>query len=317
MSTPAAFLALEQASTVAGKVDLIGGTLLAVSLVVVAGLLAVNLYFIVRYRRGSPAPRPPLQISPGKLEAAWTTGTTLVFLGFFFWGAQLFVRMERPPPGATTIDVAARQWMWDFRQPNGRREFDTLHVPVGVPVRLRMTSEDVIHSFYAPSLRVKQDVVPGKTVSLWFQVTKAGTFTLFCSEFCGSKHAAMVGQIVAEPADRYAAWLAAGNPGSIARRGPALFVRYGCAGCHSPGGSVRAPPLERVYGSEVPVAGGGFVHADEAYLTDSILLPEKVVVAGYQPLMPSFQGVIPPGDLVELVAYLKTLGSASPPPARP
>jgi cytochrome c oxidase subunit 2 len=306
---------LESASSLAPGVDRLILALLVTSLLVAGTLLALNLCFIVRYRRGSSAPRPPPRSSSTVVEAAWIAGTTVVFLGFFAWGAKLYLDEERPPAGAYEIAVVARQWMWDIHQPNGRREFNELHVPIGTPIRLLLTSEDVIHSFYVPAFRLKQDVVPGKTVSLWFDATKAGTYALYCSEFCGSKHAAMTGVIVAETPERYAAWLAGGGPEE--GRGRQLFTRYGCAECHEAGATVRAPLLAGLYGSRVPVPGGGFIRADEAYLRDAILRANQFAVAGYQPLMPSFQGVIPEGDLLELIAYLKTLGAAERPASGP
>jgi cytochrome c oxidase subunit 2 len=306
--------ALESASSAAPGVDRLVLALVATSVLVAGILLVLNLTFIVRYRRGSSAPRPPARSSSGPIEAAWIAGTTVVFLGFFAWGAKLYLEEERAPAGAYDIAVVARQWMWDIHQPNGRREFNELHVPLHTPIRLLLTSEDVIHSFYVPAFRLKQDVVPGKTVSLWFNATKAGRYAILCSEFCGSKHAEMTGVIVAEEPEQYAAWLTAGaeGAGGAADQGRQLFTRYGCAGCHEPGSTVRAPLLEGIYGRPVPVAGGGVVRADEAYLRDSILLPNKIIVAGYQPVMPSFQGIIPEGDLLELVAFLKTLGAAAP-----
>ena len=299
------------ASTIGPRVDALVLALLATSGLVAGVLLVLNLYFIVVYRRGSPAPRPPTRSSSARIETAWIAGTTLIFLGFFAWGAKIFLDEERAPAGAFPIDVVARQWMWDIRQPNGRREFNELHVPIHTPVRLLLTSEDVIHSFYVPAFRLKQDVVPGKTVSLWFNAARAGRYEIYCSEFCGSQHAAMTGVLVADEPEHYAAWLAAGDagPGGAAGRGRQLFTRYGCAGCHEPGSSVRAPLLDGIYGHPVPVAGGGFVTADEAFLRDSILRPGQVAVAGYQPVMPSFRGVMPEGDLLELIAYLKGLGA--------
>jgi cytochrome c oxidase subunit 2 len=308
---PGLFLAsLASASTASAPVDQLMLALLAASALVAGTLLVLNVTFLVRYRRGSSAPRPPGRDSSPRIEAAWIGGTTVIFLGFFAWGARLYLDEERAPAGAYTIEVVARQWMWDIHQPNGRREFNELHVPIHTPIRLLLTSEDVIHSFFVPAFRLKQDVVPGKTVSLWFNATKAGRYALLCSEFCGSKHAEMIGVVIAEEPERYAAWLAGGGAGPGAGRGRQLFTRYGCAGCHEPGSTVRAPLLAGLYGQPVPVAGGGLVQADEAYLRDSILLPNKVVVAGYAPVMPSFQGVIPEGDLIDLVAYLKSMGAA-------
>lgn len=310
------------ASTLASRVDAVFWTLTAVSGLLVVGLIAANLYFLIKYRRGSPARRDPLPFAPWKIEATWITGTTLGFLAFFFWGARIYLDEERPPANAYEINVVGRQWMWDVRHPNGRREFDELHVPLDEPVRLVLSSEDVIHSFFVPAFRVKQDIVPGKIVSLWFQATKTGVYSLFCTQYCGTKHAAMIGRVVVLAPEDYARWLARGSaPKGRADRGRRLFAQYGCSGCHDQPSQIHAPPLEDLYYHQVPVQDGRFVRADEQYLRDSILEPMKDVVAGYQPIMPSFKGVISEGDLLELVSYLKNLRapttSTPPPPAQP
>ncbi len=296
-----------QASREAGEVDRLAIWLLAASVAIVALVTGLIATFLVRYRRGSAASRAPLRVAEWKVEAAWIGATTLGFLGFFFAGAKVYVRMEDAASGsAREIRVVARQWMWDIRQPNGRREFGTLHVPVGVRVRLRLTSEDVIHSFFVPAFRVKQDVVPGKEVLLAFTPTRAGRFALFCTEYCGSKHAEMTGAVLAQAPADYAAWLAEGRlPGAPVEAGRRLFVRHGCSGCHEGASAVRAPPLQGLHGTRVALADGSFVRADGAYLRDCILAPEKVRLAGYAPLMPSFRGVIGEGDLAELLLYLE------------
>jgi cytochrome c oxidase subunit 2 len=309
------FGAPPEASSLAPHVDLLFYSLLAASALVVAALLVVNLTFLIRFRRGSPAPRPPLRISTNKIEVGWISATLVIFLCFFFWGAHLYISQERPPHGATEINVVGRQWMWDIRQPNGRREFDELHVPVGTPIRLLLSSEDVIHSFFVPAFRVKQDVVPGKIVSAWFEATKPGTYQIFCTQYCGTAHASMTGRVIAMPPDAYAQWLDEGNPlPSLSNRGRALFIRYGCAGCHTAGSPIHAPPLEGVYGHLQPVENRRFIRADDAYIRDSILLPEQHITAGYPNIMPSFKGVIPEGDLLDLIAYVKSLANQTPPP---
>jgi len=304
-----------EASSIAPRVDGAFGGLLLASVILVVGLVALNGTFLIRFRRGSSAPRPPLKLKEWKVEAGWIVATTLAFLGFFFWGAGIYLDENRAPADADEIHVVGRQWMWDIRQPNGRREFDELHVPVGRPVRLLMSSEDVIHSFYVPAFRLKQDVVPGKVVSLWFQATRPGAYHLFCAEYCGTKHSAMGGRVVAMAPEDYAAWLAAGNTGGdLAARGRRLFTQYGCAGCHTPGATVHAPPLEGLYGRMVVVENGQFVRADERYLHDSILLPHQHVAAGYPDIMPSFKGVMSEGELLEIVSYLKSIGAEAPAP---
>lgn len=306
---------LPQASGFSARVDATFFGLLGASAAVVLLLVALNLIFLVRYRRGSRAPRGPLPISTWKIEAGWIGATTLGFLGIFAWGVGPYLDLERPPAGAYAIDVVARQWMWDVRQPNGRREFGSLHVPVGRPVLLRLTSEDVIHSLFIPAFRIKQDVVPGKTTRIWFEPTRPGTYALFCTQFCGTKHAGMLAEVVAQTPEDYAAWLEEGNIApALADRGRRLFVRYGCSGCHASSAAVHAPPLEGLYGKRVPLDGGAFVPADDAYVRDSILEPAKQIAAGYAPIMPSFKGVIPEGDLLELIAYVKSLARATPAP---
>lgn len=305
---------LPRASTAAARVDAVFIALLVLSGVLVFGLAALNFYFLIRYRRGSPAPRGPLKLKSWKLEAAWITATTLVFLFFFVWGARLYLDMERPPADAAVIDVVARQWMWDVRHPNGRREFDTLHVPVGHAVRLRMTSEDVIHSFFIPAFRIKQDVVPGKVINTWFEPTRPGRYQLFCAQYCGTKHAGMTGEVIVQTPEDYAAWLAEGQrTDDTVINGRRLFVRYGCSGCHTAGSSIHAPPLEGIYGHRVPLADGTFVRVDETYLHDSIIEPAKQIAAGYAPVMPAFKGVMPEGDVLELVNYIKSLADPSAP----
>lgn len=299
----------------ASRVDATFFGLLAISGLVIAILFALNVTFLIRYRRGSTAARGPLTISTWKIETGWIVATTLIFLVIFAIGARLYLDQERVPADAYTISVVARQWMWDIRQPNGRRELDTLHVPTGRPIRLEMTSEDVIHSLFIPAFRIKQDVVPGKTVATWFEATQTGTYHLFCTQYCGTKHAGMIGEVVVQSPEDYAAWLEAGPGAGVAnQRGAQLFLRYGCSGCHAAMSIVAAPPLEGLYGKLIPLEGSKFIKVDEAYLRDSILEPGKDIAAGYKSVMPSFKGVMPETDLIEVIAYVKSLANASPAP---
>jgi cytochrome c oxidase subunit 2 len=309
---------LSGASRIAPAVNAVFFGLLLTSVVVVLALGGVILYFLVRYRRGSNAPRPPLRIPSWKFEAAWIAGTTVIFLVFFFWGARVYLRMAQVPAGAMEIAVIGRQWMWDIRHPEGRRELGELHVPINQPILLRLTSEDVIHSFAVPAFRLKQDVVPGRTVAAWFEATRLGSYPIFCDQYCGTKHAEMGGQVIVQTPEAYAAWLANGpNANETVIRGRDAFVRYGCSGCHVGSSSVRAPRLEGVAGHVVPIEGGRTIVADDAYLRDSILLPNQHIVAGYAAVMPSYQGVVREGDLLDLISYLKSLGTQSPPAPSP
>jgi cytochrome c oxidase subunit 2 len=286
----------------------VGGAIL----MLVFGLMVV---FCVRYRRGSTADRGDRIRRSWKVEVGWTTATFLLFIGLFFWGAEFYIRMHHPPADATEIYVVAKQWMWKAEHPGGQREINTLHLPVGQPVRLVMTSQDVIHDFFVPAFRVKQDVLPGRYEDLWFTPTKVGEYHLFCAEFCGTEHAHMGGSVVVmEPRD-FAKWLAAQGAGeSLAQEGAALFRQYGCSGCHGASSSVHAPPLEGLYGRPVPLADGQMVIADDRYIRDSILMPKAQVAAGYPPIMPSFAGQIGEDDLLKLIAYIKSLGTAERPP---
>ncbi len=296
------------ASSMAPQVDLIFWTLFVICTAVIFGLVVVNLYFLIKYRRGSTAYRGPLPFPSWKLEATWIAATTVVFLGFFFWGAKVYIEMERTPADAYQITMIGRQWMWDVRHPSGRREFNTLHVPIGQDIAVQLSSEDVIHSFYVPALRVKQDVVPGKTVTAWFRATQIGEYTFYCSEFCGTKHAAMIGTVIVQTPEDYGRWIETGtNSNELLAHGRVLFVKYNCAGCHDQPSQIHAPSLVGIYHSQVPLATGQFVFANDEYIRDSILLPAKDIVAGFQPIMPSYQGVVNDADLLDLINYIKSL----------
>ena len=297
-----------EASTLAPRVDGIFWLLTGVSLAIMLIVGALVLVFAFRYRRGSAAPRGPVpEKLSGEIEIAWTAATLFVFVFVFWFAAVLDTDQFEIPKNAMEVHVVAKQWMWKLEHPGGAREINALHVPVGVPVRLVMTSQDVIHSFFVPAFRIKQDVLPGRYVETWFQATRIGTYHLFCAEYCGTDHSRMTGGIIVQSPADYARWSSAQPQGdSLADQGARLFVSMGCTGCHGGSAVVRAPALAGVYGRAVPLAGGGFATADEAYLRDSILAPEKQVVAGYAPVMPSYQGVASEEDVVRLVAYLKS-----------
>ncbi len=249
------------------------------------------------------------------IEALWI-GIPLVIGIVMFTGATIvFFRLYDAPGDAYTVEVVGKQWMFYLQHPEGKREISELHVPVGRPVRLEMISQDVIHSFYVPAFRIKQDLLPGRKSSLWFNPTRVGVYHLFCAEYCGTKHSQMGGTIyVMEPAD-YEKWLDVGSVPTLAKQGEALFQTHHCGGCHGGSQAVKAPPLEGVYGTQVPIMRPDkstyFVTADDRYIRDSILLPKKEVVAGYEPLMPSFQGVLQEEDILKITAYLKSIGSGS------
>ncbi len=235
----------------------------------------------------------------------------LIFLGFYVWGARLYFAYASTPTDPLEVYVVAKQWIWTLEHRNGRREINILHVPRGSPVRLIMTSQDVIHSFFVPALRIKRDVLPGRYESLQFTATSDGAYHLFCAEYCGTDHSRMEGSIVVmEPAD-YGRWLEAGAvQASLASRGAALFRQAGCSGCHAATSSVHAPSLSGLFGSTVPLSNGSFVRVDERYVRDSILQPAAEIAAGFPDLMPSYTGRLSDEDLLELIEYIKSLAAA-------
>jgi cytochrome c oxidase subunit II len=296
------------ASQIGRSVDAIFWALTAICGFMVLLLGVLILYFCIRYREGSQADRTLFGISQTPIEIAWVAIPLLIFLGLFVWAGVVFFHMSRPPDGALEIHVVGKQWMWKIQHPDGRREINELHLPVGRPVVLLMISQDVIHSFYVPAFRTKQDVLPGRYSRSWFVPTKTGVYHLFCAEYCGTEHSRMVGKVhVLEPAE-YASWLAReAEPKSVVASGERLFLSRGCAGCHVTGGPIRSPLLEGIFRKPVALANGTTIIADERYLRDSILVPNQDVVAGYDPVMPTFQGQLSEEEVLQLVAYLKSL----------
>jgi cytochrome c oxidase subunit 2 len=302
------------ASSIAGHTDALFGAMLLLCggmALLIAVLIA---WFCVRYRRGAAVDRSDPPSNARGLEIAWVVAPVLIFCGIFAWAAHDYLALRAPPAGALQVHVVGKQWMWKLQHGNGRREINTLHVPLNQPVELVMASEDVIHSFYVPAFRLKQDLVPGRYTRFWFTATQLGEFRLFCAEYCGSEHAAMVGSVtVMTPAD-YARWLQAGpaEPGLV-QQGFALFRSAGCSGCHAAGSTVRAPPLlglgpgpgSALGGRQVHLQDGRTVTADDNYLRDAILQPSKDVVAGYAPVMPSYAGQFDESQLQALLAYLR------------
>jgi len=304
---------LPAAATSAIRIDglLIG--LLAVSFAVLALVFGLMLLYVVRYRHNSPIDRGALSERSFRFEISWTTATLLIFFGLFIWGSRIYVQLFQPPADALKVYVVAKQWMWKVEHAGGQREINALHVPVDTPVELIMTSQDVIHDFFVPAFRVKRDVLPDQYETLWFRADRLGTYHLFCAQFCGTSHSGMIGDVVVMPAKAYADWLTTNGAGdTLADQGKLLFTRYGSAGCHGGHGTLRAPSLDGVYGSPVPLSNGTTIIADDQYIMDSILQPRRDVVASFEPVMPSFSGVIGQDDLVRLVAYIRSLAAEKP-----
>jgi cytochrome c oxidase subunit 2 len=305
----------QQASTYASQHDALLFAVTAVTGVVTLGVLVVMACFALRYRKGSRAKRAPrsdaehLRRARRWIEITWITIPLLIFLAIGGGGAWLYFDHYAPPAQAIPIYVIGKQWMWKLEHANGKREIDELHVPRGRPVRLIMTSQDAIHSFFLPAFRIKQDVLPGRYTQLWFEARTAGEFRIFCAEYCGTAHSHMMGRVVVMEPAQFAAWLALDAPReSMAQRGASLFRAYGCSGCHGERATVHAPKLEGLFGRPVPLEGGGMAIADERYVRDAILQPKRDIAAGYPPIMPSFAGRIGEGDLLDLVAYIRSLG---------
>jgi cytochrome c oxidase subunit 2 len=293
----------------AGQTDALFIGLLIVASLTAGLVIFLLILFSTRYRASSHADRSGTTKKTWRWEVSWTAASLLIFVALAIWGARLFLQLNEAPPDALQIFVVGKQWMWKAQHPGGQREINELHVPAGRAVRLVMASQDVIHSFYIPALRIKHDVVPGRYETLWFRADTPGRYHLFCAEYCGTDHSRMGGWLDVMEPRAFAAWLnnKGGEP-SLAAQGAILFRRYGCSGCHGPGGTVRAPALEGVFGGPVPLADGSVVVADERYVRDSILMPQAQVAAGYAPVMPSFAGQLSEDDLARLVAYVESLG---------
>ncbi len=308
----------EPASALAQRYDVLFLAMTLLTGIVATAVVVVMLVFAFRYRRGSRASRLRAPLAQRerirrRIEIAWITIPLLFFVAAFTWAAALYYDRSTPPAGALEVAVVARQWMWKLEHAGGQREIDQLHVPVGVPVKLTMTSQDAIHSFFVPAFRVKQDVLPGRYTVLWFTATRAGDFDIYCAEYCGTDHARMFGHVIALEPPEYARWLEAhdGTP-SMAAHGETLFRALGCGGCHDPAATVHAPSLAGLYGRPVPLSDGTTVIADDDYLRDSILLPRKQVAAGYAPIMPSFAGQVDEADVLDLIAYIRHLADSTP-----
>jgi cytochrome c oxidase subunit 2 len=307
----------ERASTIAARVDTLYFFILGVAgffAILIAGSIV---YCAVRYRRRGPASVGD-RIQHGMLlELTWTIVPLMITMIIFVWGASVYVAMAHPPEETLNLYAVAKQWMWKFQHLDGQREINELHVPVGRAVKLITTSEDVIHDFFVPAFRVKADVLPGRYVNIWFVVTKPGRFRLFCAEYCGTRHSGMIGEVIAmEPSD-YEAWVGGGDVGgSLASAGEKLFTSLACNTCHRPDSQGRGPALEGVFGKTVTLHDGRSVVVDEAYLRESILQPSAKITAGFQPIMPTFQGLVTEEQLLELIEYLKSLRN-QPEPASP
>jgi cytochrome c oxidase subunit 2 len=303
----------EQASTMAARVDSLYFFLVGLTVffsLLIAGLIVT---YAVKFRRRTPDSIGARIHGGLMLEISWSVIPFLITMGIFFWGASVFVAMSRPPDQTLNVYVVGKQWMWKFQHLDGQREINELHVPVGRAVKLIMTSEDVIHDVFVPAFRVKADVIPGRYTHLWFEPTKPGTYHLFCAEYCGTRHSGMIGQIVVMEPNDYQSWLSGGTEeGSLASAGQKLFADLACNTCHRPDAQGRGPVLQNLFGKTVELASGERVVVDEAYIRESILNPMAKVTLGFQPIMPTFQGLVNEEGLLELIEYVKSLKQDNP-----
>jgi len=301
----------EQASNFAPHVDSLMLFIITVCLFFAVSVTIAIVWFFFRYHRKKENEVGVPLHGDSRLETLWIIVPLILAMVMFGWGAVIYVDYRHMPQDTLDIYMIGKQWMWKAQQPNGIREINELHLPLGRNVRIILASEDVIHDFYVPAFRVKMDVVPGHYNTMWFRPTKPGRYHFFCSQYCGTNHAVMGGWVyVMEPSD-YAAWLAGASGGEAnpVAAGEKLFTEKACSTCHVPNGSGRAPSLNGLYGARVLLADGSVVEADDAYIRESILQPAAKIVAGYQPLMPTFQGLLTEEQVIVLTAYIKSLQS--------
>jgi len=297
----------DRASTIALHVDYLIGFLMTVTTILSGTIFLLIFYFAIRYRRRRHS---AVQIQDNlKLELAWTAIPLGLIVIMFVWGARLFMANRQPPANAESIYVVGKQWMWTIEHAEGRREIDQLHVPAGKPIRLILASQDVIHDFFIPAFRVKQDVVPGRYTTLWFEANKTGEFHLYCSQYCGTQHSGMIGKVVVMKPAEFQEWLGGGTETSPVKAGAQLFQDFSCANCHEPGPRQRGPGLSGAFGKPVRLQSGETVIFDEAYMHESIIAPQAKVVEGYRPVMPSFRDQLSEDQIMDLIAYVRSLSS--------
>ncbi|MGH8220399.1 MAG: cytochrome c oxidase subunit II [Steroidobacteraceae bacterium] len=305
----------KNAALSASVIDTIDIGEFALVLLILCFVYGMMLVFCVKYRRGSAARRPAPERKSWVWEIGWTSGTLVAFLVLFVLGAKAYLFLYKPPRHPDLeLYVVGKQWMWKVQHPGGQREIDAVHVPVGRTVKVVLASQDVIHSFYIPAFRLKHDVVPGQFETFWFEADHTGTYQFECSELCGVQHAHMIGTVTVMRDADYARWLAnQGVSESLAQQGFALARRYGCTGCHSAASTVHAPSFAGLYGSVVHLADGRTMIADERYIRDCLLVPARQRVAGYPPVMPSFEGQLSEDDLLRILAYIQSLSAGRSP----
>ena len=314
MQTPWIPFIPPSASTLSGKVDALYFYLVGVTVFFTFLIWGVLSFFVIKYRRRNTYEIPRPVAGSHKLETMWSVIPFIIAMTMFAWGAQVFFEQWRPPTNAAEIYVVGKQWMWKIQHTTGQREINELHVPVGRKIKLIMTTEDVIHDFFIPAFRIKADVVPGRYTTLWFEATKPGRYHLFCAEYCGMNHSGMIGSVVALEPTEFDDWLS-GNSSqqSPAVAGQQIYETLGCVSCHGAGGEGgRGPALEGIFGKQVFLNNGQSIIADEAYIRESIVNPQAKLVNGFGPIMPTFQGQVSEEQLLQILAFIKSLQSEVP-----
>lgn len=306
----------DNASKMGFQIDLVWWFLVALTVVMTTLIFAAVVIFVVWFRKKNDG-RVATQIEGStQLELLWSGIPLVILLGLFGWGTAVYVQLMRPPADVMDFYVVGKQWMWKIQHPTGQREINTLHIPINKAVRLTQTSEDVIHSFFIPAFRTKKDVVPGRYTQQWFEATKLGTYHIFCAEYCGTKHSQMVGTVTVMTQDDYQNWLAGVVAGeSPEETGKKLFEGMRCVSCHPvsdktttiDGAPARGPLLAGIYGKEVALKDGGKVTVDDSYIRESIMRPLAKVVAGFEPVMPTYEGQLSEEQIIQLASYIKSL----------
>ena len=299
----------ERASNFAANVDWLFWTLVGISTFFSLLIFTLIIIFTIKYSHAKRTDRSGKISSNLKLEATWTLIPLAIVVFIFIWSSLVFMKMEITPKDATEIYVVGKQWMWKIQHLNGRREINELHVPVGKPIKLILVSQDVIHSFYIPAFRLKQDALPGRYTSLWFNATKEGNFHLFCTEFCGTGHSRMIGTVHVMSQEKYRQWLDSKSPEilSMAERGKRLYEEHGCKNCHDRKTNIDAPSLHALYGATVPLMGGGATEVNDDYIRESIYFPARKIHAGFGAIMPSYKNQLNEEEVLEIIAFMKFL----------
>jgi len=302
----------EAASSVAGEVNAFFVCMLILCTVVAVGIASFLIYCAIRYHRKAENELGSQTRYNIPAETLWTVVPFVLFIGMFIWGAKMYFDIVRPPDNTINMYVVAKQWMWKVQHPEGQREINELHIPAGRAVKLTMTSEDVIHSFFVPAFRTKQDVLPGRYTTIWFAAQKPGKYHLFCAQYCGTSHSGMIGWIYVMNPREYQAWLTEGAAeGSLASTGEKYFHQFGCANCHNFTNQGRCPDLRNLYMRPVQLTTGQTVLADDSYIREKLRDPDAQIPWGFASnVMPNFTGIVSEDQIVALISYIKALGPA-------